>query len=196
MIEILAYALGVMYTPGPVNLMSFNAGLNGQARWRFCCGVACAMLALFLLFGFGGAWLITPQWQRWIGILGALYIAYLAIKIARSVQPGGEHSESTPAAMHFHSGLLMQLLNPKSFVAILPIVTVLFPAANVTGAAIPVWSMILASLAFGAPTLYMALGMHLGRRIRPDHVRRLNLTMALLLLYVAADMGYNQTFAE
>lgn len=57
MLEIVAYALGVMYTPGPVNLLGLNAGLNGQARTSlgFFVGVGAAMLTLFLIFGWVGA---------------------------------------------------------------------------------------------------------------------------------------------
>ncbi len=30
MVEIVLYAFGIMYTPGPVNLLSLNAGINNQ----------------------------------------------------------------------------------------------------------------------------------------------------------------------
>ena len=51
MLAIIAYAVGIMYSPGPVNLMGLNTGVNGQAkrRWGFCLGVGTAMLLLFLL---------------------------------------------------------------------------------------------------------------------------------------------------
>ncbi|MCV6591001.1 MAG: hypothetical protein OIF57_18565 [Marinobacterium sp.] len=64
MVEILLYAFGIMYTPGPVNLLSLNGGINGHAvqGWRFCIGVGCAMWLLFLLFGYTGAWLVSPAW--------------------------------------------------------------------------------------------------------------------------------------
>ena len=32
MLAIIAYALGVMYTPGPVNLLGLNVGINGQGK--------------------------------------------------------------------------------------------------------------------------------------------------------------------
>jgi len=62
MVEIFAYAFGIMYTPGPVNLLSLNAGLNDEvsSALRFCVGVGLAMLLLFLLFGYTGAWLAVP----------------------------------------------------------------------------------------------------------------------------------------
>lgn len=31
MLAIVAYALGIMYTPGPVNLLGLNVGINGPS---------------------------------------------------------------------------------------------------------------------------------------------------------------------
>ena len=200
MVEILLYAFGVMYTPGPANLLSLNAGINGEisTTLRFCMGVACAMLILFLLFGYTGAWLITPDSQLVIGLLGSGYIAYLAYKIARSsqhisdeisadkVQPGTRRAG-------FRSGLMLQLLNPKAFIAILPIVTIQFPAAHISGIAIFFWSLLLAGLAFGAPGSYLFMGVRLSKLIsQPRYFRWLNNAMALLLLYVAIELALTQ----
>jgi len=86
MLAIVAYALGVMYTPGPVNLLGLNAGLQGQARASlgFYLGVGLAMLILFLLFGWAGAAWVQDDMLAMVGALGCGYILYLAIKIARS----------------------------------------------------------------------------------------------------------------
>lgn len=195
MVEILAYALGIMYSPGPVNLLSLNAGLNGHTHLRFGVGVACAMLSLFLLFGFTGAWLVTPRYQLLISLAGSVYIAYLAYKIAHASIDISARPPSENNTLNFGSGLLMQLLNPKSFIAILPIATVQFPAAKITGVAILFWSVLLATLAFGAPTAYMLMGKHLSRHIKHSgYFRMLNLGMALLLLYVAGDIAYRHVY--
>lgn len=201
MVEILVYAFGVMYTPGPVNLLSLNAGLNGHVRssLRFCAGVACAMLLLFLLFGYTGAWLVDSRYQLIISATGSLYIAYLAYKIFRlSVEATalGDHS-SDDDRPNFQSGIIMQLLNPKSFIAILPIVTVQFPAAQISGSDIFIWSLLLAALAFGAPGSYLWMGARLGKLIhQPSYFRWLNIAMASLLLYVSADIAYHHVYLK
>ncbi|WP_340162900.1 hypothetical protein [Billgrantia tianxiuensis] len=71
--EIVAYALGVMYTPGPVNLLGLNAGLNGQAKTSlgFFAGVGLAMLTLFLLFGWAGAAWVRGDMLAVVGQWGA-----------------------------------------------------------------------------------------------------------------------------
>ena len=204
MVEILVYAFGIMYTPGPVNLVSMNAGLNGHVRstLHFCLGVACAMFLLFILFGYTGAWLVKPNYQLWISSAGSLYIAYLAFKIAWSslssvAIDNAERQDPDAGRLNFKSGLIMQLLNPKSFVAILPIASVQFPAAQITGAGILVWSLLLSGLALGAPGTYLLMGARLGKLItQPSYFRVLNLSMSVLLLYVAGDILYSHVYLK
>jgi len=197
MVEILAYAFGIMYTPGPVNLLSLNEGLNGRSRASlgFCIGVGLAMLGLFLLFGYTGAWLVNSTYQLLISALGCSYIFYLGWKIARaSVQLDDQGSEDKQA-LTFRHGLLMQLLNPKAPVAILPIVTVQFPAAGISGTSIALWSILLSFMAFGAPGSYLLMGSRLGQLIRkPAYFHVFNSAMALLLFYVAAQISYQQVY--
>lgn len=197
MVEIILYAFGIMYTPGPVNLLSLNAGINNHMAKpvAFCLGVGAAMLVLFLLFGYTGSWLISPAWQLPASLLGCFYISYLAWKIGHSSPKGNSLSEAKTkvTSFGFKSGFLMQLLNPKAPVAILPIVTVQFPAAQISGLAITYWSVILAAMAFGAPGSYLLMGKRMRRYVSDyRYLRALNLGMALLLLYVAFEIAWAQ----
>lgn len=203
MIEILIYAFGVMYSPGPSNLLSLSGGLNNQlgSTLRFCLGVGCAMLILFLAFGYTGSWLVNPGYQLLISCIGSLYIAYLAYKIALTGFNLSEAASNPPYTsvnqLGFKAGLVMQLLNPKSFVAIFPIVSIQFPAAQIAGSAIFFWAVLLSILALGAPSVYLLMGVCLGKKIRqPHYFRLLNISMALLLLYVAGDIAYNHAFLK
>lgn len=214
MVEILVYAFGIMYTPGPANLLSLNAGFNGEIRntLQFCMGVACAMFLLFLLFGYTGALMVKPSSQLIISLCGSLYIAYLAFKIARESKGMSEElktgqvvtrqeetqkNQAVTKNIGFRSGLMLQLLNPKAFVAILPIVSVQFPAAQISGASILTWSLLLACLAFGAPCSYLLMGSRLRKLIiQPRYVRLLNIAMAPLLLYVAVEIAYSQVYLK
>ena len=192
--EIFAYAFGIMYTPGPVNLISLNAGLQGQAQKSlgFCVGVGLAMLILFMIFGYTGAWLVSPEWQRPIALLGAFYILYLVWKIISGTLRQSHTPTGNPEEKHrlaFRNGLIMQLLNPKAPVAILPIATVQFPAAQIDGAAIALWSFLLACMAFGAPGSYLLIGAKLGKLVQnPIYFKVINLALAALLLWVAVDI--------
>lgn len=197
MIETFAYAFGVMYTPGPVNLLSLNSGLQGRLRQSlgFFTGVACAMLLLLLVFGLLGSQLVQGPLLSVVGALGCLYILYLALALVRAKPSLNAPDAGNGVTLDFRSGLVMQLLNPKGLVATLPIATIQFPAAGLEGLAILPWVAALTVLAFGAPSVYALLGDAVGRRIaNPRYLVWFNRLMASLLLYVAVTIGYQHVY--
>ena len=158
MLGIVAYALGAMYTPGPVNLLGLNVGINGQAQKSlgFCLGVGTAMLIYLLLLGWAGAAWIDDEALIIVSALGCSYIVYLAIKIARSSADLSSNLNSqlnnhdhSPHLLRFRHGLVMQLLNPKAIIATLPIATLQFPAAGIEGLSLVIWAFGLAMSMFG-----------------------------------------------
>ena len=191
MADIFAYAIGIMYTPGPINLLGLSSGLNKQTRSHlgFFIGVGSAMFILFILLSYLGLQVINPQFLPYVSLIGCGYILYIAWKVAKAkVQV---NDTSADASLSFFDGLFMQLLNPKALVATLPIATIQFPSADITGAAIVFWSLILAILAFGAPTSYSLAGLMLGKQVsRPGVFNVFNKLMAVLLVYVALMIAY------
>ena len=191
MADIFAYAIGIMYTPGPINLLGLSSGLNKQTRSHlgFFIGVGSAMFILFILLSYLGLQVINPQFLPYVSLIGCGYILYIAWKVAKAkVQV---NDASADASLSFFDGLFMQLLNPKALVATLPIATIQFPSADITGAAIVFWSFILAILAFGAPTSYSLAGLVLGKQVsRPGVFYVFNKLMAILLVYVALMIAY------
>lgn len=191
MADIFAYAIGIMYTPGPINLLGLSSGLNKQTRSHvgFFIGVGSAMFILFVLLGYLGLQVINPQFLPYVSLIGCGYILYIAWKVAKAKVQVSD--TSADASLSFFDGLFMQLLNPKALVATLPIATIQFPSADITGAAIVFWSFILAILAFGAPTSYSLAGLVLGKQVsRPSVFNVFNKLMAVLLVYVALMIAY------
>jgi len=193
MLNIIVFSIGVMYTPGPVNLLSFNNGLRNRltALIPFSLGVSTALCVWFMLVGYAGSTLADQGMQPYLGVLGCGFILYLAWKVfTSSVNLEGLPVPST--SLTYRDGLLMQLLNPKSFMVVLPVATVQFPAAGITDVQIAVWSAVLSLLGFGAPMVYAMAGMAVGRRVtKPAVLRGFNLFMGLLLLFVAFDIAYH-----
>ncbi|MGP0147845.1 LysE family translocator [Pseudomonas oryzihabitans] len=182
--EIVLYAFSVIYSPGPVNALGLNAGLRGQARRAlgFYAGVGCAMLVLFLALGYAGAVVVSGALLPWLALLGGGYCLYLGYRIARAAPPTAE-GEGAATRLTFASGLLIQGLNPKAWLAVLPIATVMFPAAQVTGGKIALWSLPLALSACGAPASYALLGAVLGRYlVRGRGFRAVNRLLGLSLV--------------
>lgn len=182
--EIVLYAFSVIYSPGPVNALGLNAGLRGQARRAlgFYAGVGCAMLVLFLALGYAGAVVVSGALLPWLALLGGGYCLYLGYRIARAAPPTAA-GEGAATRLTFASGLLIQGLNPKAWLAVLPIATVMFPAAQVTGGKIALWSLPLALSACGAPASYALLGALLGRYlVRGRGFRAVNRLLGLSLV--------------
>ena len=187
MLDILIYAFGVMYSPGPANMLALFAGVNGQG-WRaflYCVGVGLAMLILFLLIGYLGGEIIPQEYQSLIAVLGGIYIAYLGGKILQaSFQQSALKAKDT--VVSFKTGLILQLCNPKALVAIVPIVTVQFPREHIAGGQIALWSLGLSVMACGAPSVYLIAGSCLKKAaMNPKIMVWVNRIMALLLFYVA-----------
>ncbi len=196
MLAIVAYALGVMYTPGPVNLLGLNVGISGQAKksFGFCLGVGSAMLVYLLVLGWAGAAWIGGQARVALSALGSSYILYLAFTIARA-SATLETKAQAPRLLSFRDGLVMQLLNPKAMVATLPIATLQFPAAGIQGVSLLVWALALSLMAAGAPGSYVLMGSLVGQRIQnPRIVKGFNGVMAGLLAAVALSIGFEHVW--
>ena len=165
--DIFLYAFSVMYSPGPVNLMGLNAGLTGKLRRSsgFYIGVGCAMLLMFVVFGYTGEAIISQAALPYISLMGGVYTLYLAYQVFTARTEVDEASSSPAKTLTFWNGLVIQLLNPKGIVAVLPITSVMLPAAHITGASIFGVSALLGLGAVGAPWVYALLGALLGRRI-------------------------------
>lgn len=193
--EIFIYAFSVMYSPGPVNVMGLNAGLTGQFRrtFSFFMGVGGAMFVLFLVFGYTGEAIISRQWLPYVSGIGGLYTCYLAYKVytakVRLADASGAPQATPARPLTFWNGFLIQALNPKGMMVVLPITGVMFPAAHITGAGIAAVSALIALGAAGAPSVYSLLGALLGRRISNDaYFNLFNRLMGIALAVCAVFM--------
>ncbi|MDW6093434.1 LysE family translocator [Vibrio rhizosphaerae] len=194
MLEIWTYALGIMYSPGPVNLLSLNGGMQGQTRHHigFFFGVACAMFILFISLSYLGHSLVNDDLLPYIALCGCSYILYLAWQLMRSSVTLKQRASFT---LSFKNGLMMQLFNPKGLIATLPIATIQFPAQNMTEGQIMIWSGALALFAGCAPGSYSVLGGIVGKHLlNAIWLLRVQRLLALLLVYTAFSIGYEHIY--
>ncbi|WP_336166422.1 LysE family translocator [Acinetobacter sp. 161(2023)] len=191
--EIFFYTLSVMYSPGPVNFMGLNAGLTGQFKRTiyFFMGVGCAMLMLFMIFGYIGAATIPQKALHYIALLGACYTFYLAFQMLKAdIEINYETAEVQ--ALSFWNGFGIQALNPKGILVILPVTTIMYPTAHITGIQIFLVSLLISIGAAGAPCLYSWAGAVLGKKIKNKiWFNRLNKTMAMMLIISGIFMLYD-----
>ncbi|PKF79835.1 transporter [Vibrio sp. vnigr-6D03] len=197
MLEIFAYAIGVMYTPGPVNLLGLNGGLQSNTKryLGFFAGVGTAMFILFVSISWAGKTLIPTQWLPYVALIGCSYILYIAWKLHTSDVSSLNVGDKPLKILSFKDGVLIQLLNPKAPAVVLPVAAVQFPASGIVGMEAVLWSGILAVLAFGAPTSYSILGEVLGHKLKnPKVFSAFNRILAWLLVAVAFSLGFETIY--
>lgn len=123
----LVYCLIMAITPGPNNLMSLYLGARGGIRYfiRFFCGSMTGLFVKCALCGLLNVVLAEkiPALVPYLKWLGALYMLYLAFGMVRSGIKN-EQGESKSGEGTFRSGILLQVLNVKSWVAALSIFSV------------------------------------------------------------------------
>ncbi|MGE0003454.1 MAG: LysE family transporter [Candidatus Izemoplasmatales bacterium] len=114
-IAFLSYALVTAYTPGPNNIISLNTttkyGLKKSAPLRVGIGVGFILIMIItngLTFFLGAS---EPSIIHYLKYIGAVYILYLAIKVALS-KPIQEEGKTTRIP-EFWTGFFLQFMNVK-----------------------------------------------------------------------------------
>lgn len=196
--EIFLYAFSMMYSPGPVNLMGLNSGLTGQFRKTigFFFGVGSAIFMMFIVFGYTGEALISKAVLPYLALIGGLYTSYLAYSVFTSrvtlSKQSGTQEKATKKRLTFWNGFIIQAFNPKCMMLVLPVTTVMFPAAHLTGISIAAVSALVAIGRVGAPGVYSLLGSVLGRRITKEfYFNIFNRLMGIVLAVCASLMLYD-----
>jgi threonine/homoserine/homoserine lactone efflux protein len=172
-------------TPGPNNLMLAASGMNYGIRRTIphMCGVAFGFFFLMLLctFGVGAAYHAVPQLRIVMNVLAALYLAYLAWRIAMAGQVSiDEKSGARP--MTFLEASLFQFVNPKAWVMALAATSGLMPDVSIFAQV-----MILVAMAFLINFPCIGIWTFFGRAMaaifKSDRARKIiNIVLALALV--------------
>ncbi|MEI9407674.1 LysE family translocator [Mesorhizobium salmacidum] len=118
-LALLVYAFVTSITPGPNNLMLLASGVNfGLVRSvPHMLGISIGFLVLLLAVGLGLGAVLTafPALHTGLKIAGAVYLLYLAWKIAMSRSLSGK-GETDARPMRFIDAAAFQWVNPKAWV--------------------------------------------------------------------------------
>jgi threonine/homoserine/homoserine lactone efflux protein len=174
-----------LFTPGPNNLMLMASGLNFGFRrgGPHLLGVVLgfALMVLVVGLGLGAVFEAWPPLYVALKYAGAVYMVYLAWKIAVS-RPPAPGAEPAGKPIGFIEAAAFQWVNPKAWVMAVGAVSTYAAVA-----AFPFNVVVIASLygllgfASGATWLYFGTALqHLLKE--PRAVRAFNIVMALLLV--------------
>ena len=184
-----AFTMAGSMTPGPNNVMLAASGANFGFRrslGHMSGGVFGATSLLFLIaIGLGAVFQVLPGLQIGIKIAGALFLLYLAWRIATSVPKESAEQEGRP--LSFLEAFGFQFANPKAWTVTGAAASTFMPAdiGMLFGAG--VLAATFAVVAVPAVTVWTAFGVGIGRLLRTPRAHRIfNGAMALLLVATVA----------
>lgn len=153
---LLLFLFPLAYSPGPGNLffaaLGARYGLRASLPASLGYHVATWAVTVAIGFGFLAGAARVPAALAWIQPLGAVYILWLAWRLARadgdgpkSGEAGDIGSDGAAPVVGVAAGAVLLLLNPKAYVIIALLFTQFLGAGAGAGAGWP-WVMVLASV--------------------------------------------------
>ena len=181
-----AFALAVSATPGPNNAMLTASG----ASWGFrrsvphMLGITVGFPVMLLAVALGAGEVLRRQpWLeqalRWIG---AAYLLWLAVRIARA-KPAADGAAASGRPLGFLRAAAFQWVNPKAWaIAVSTAVTYSIPGASPLAQAVAV-AVVFALISVATTALWTGVGVGAARVLRTRRaLRGFNVAMAALLV--------------
>ncbi|MUI52967.1 LysE family translocator [Aliivibrio fischeri] len=183
LLALITFAFVGAFTPGPNNIMLMASGANvGFVRTiPHMLGVIFGFAFMLVLVGFGLIQIFHtyPQLEKGLQILSAVYLLYLAYKIARSEPVDSRVGDYKP--MSFLAAASFQWVNPKGWSMALSVMSIYATTSDM-------FSVLLIALVFiciNVPTVsfWTVAGKELQKRLKtPKHLKLFNYSMAGLLV--------------
>lgn len=199
MIELFLYVFSIMYTPGPVTTIAFNAGLDKKQPLKlgFAAGVAVAMYILLLACGYSGQAIFKNDWLPFISLVGGIYIIYLAIKVITSARSGPSDEKTNNTSTSFSAGFIIHIVNPKAWLAALPLVVLYYPTNHIHGWGLFFMSALISIVCGGSSIAYNLAGRYFAKIFKGGNsIIAINYIMGLILIYSGTMILYEHFYID
>jgi threonine/homoserine/homoserine lactone efflux protein len=179
------------YTPGPNNTLLMASGMNHGFRrtWPMICGVGLGFPLMIGLIGLGLGRIFeaAPQLYSVLKYAGALYMLYLAWKIATS-KPAEDDQSKASKPLGFVQMCLFQWVNPKGWIMAITALSSYTVASNYSiGVGIVVATFVF--MGFSSAMLWVGFGAALKSMMNdPRYFRIVNWGLAALLVLSLVPM--------
>ncbi|WP_371132022.1 LysE family translocator [Pseudomonas yamanorum] len=176
------FSAAASITPGPNNIMLMASGANfGFLRSApHLCGVSAGVFTITSLIGLGlmPVFDALPVLQTVLRVVAAIYLLWLACKIAFAVPPEATAKAASP--LTFFQSAAFQGVNPKIWATGSSVVTLFAGDRLFT-------SILLVAIAFAliglvSNAIWAGMGTALRNRLSGPRLRAFNIAMALLLV--------------
>ena len=179
------FGFAMAFTPGPNNIMLAASGVNFgfTPTIPHMLGVAIGfdVLLIACAAGLGLIFAAVPQLHLVLKVGGALYMLWLAFKVA-TAHVTADESRGPAQPFTFMQAAAFQWINPKAVIASLSAIS-FYVRPGEFGRDFPVMLAILTLCTVGSVTTWTGFGVALGRLLRnPLYARVFNVSMALLLV--------------
>jgi threonine/homoserine/homoserine lactone efflux protein len=185
---LLLAAFALMGSPGPatISLTAAGSAFGVSRSIGYLIGIIAGTIVVLLMIaaGLGSVVLAVPGVLPVVTALAALYILYLAYKIATApVQPEAETERKAPSVA---GGLLLAATNPKAFAAIGAVYAsvALVPESPARDAAAKVVALTVVIVIVNTAWLFIGASVP-GLLRRPRIARAVNVSLAILLVLSA-----------
>ncbi len=189
------FSLSMSISPGPVNMAIASSGATHGVRRTlpFVSGATLGFTVLLLAIGLALRWVAQAMalLMPFLGVAGALFIAWVGWKIARSDAGLAAQEGAVPS---FLQGWLLQWLNPKAWIACAS------GAALFSDPAAPARFVLFAAIYFVVCYLSLGAWALLGHQVsflltNPRRICLFNLSMGAMLIGCALYLGLPQLAA-
>jgi threonine/homoserine/homoserine lactone efflux protein len=182
---LVGFAFVSSITPGPNNMMLMASGANFGMRRTVphALGVAIGFTLMIVLVGIGlvGLFEAWPPLFTILKVVSAVYLLWLAWKIATAPTPDASKTTDRARPMTFLQAALFQWVNPKAWTMALTAITVY--AATRSLPAVLLVAAVFGVINLPVVSIWAAMGQYLGRWMENDRQRRtFNWGMAGLLV--------------
>ncbi len=115
-IAFISYVFVVTFSPGPNTIMAMTNGnkFGFRKTLNFLLGIVSGFFIILLLSNYFNLVLfaLLPKTKFIMGIIGAIYMTYLAVIIIKSRETG--RKDDTATLNSYYTGILLQFINPKA----------------------------------------------------------------------------------
>lgn len=186
LLPLMTYSFVMSSTPGPNNLMLTASGANFGYRRTVphILGIAAGHGPQIFVtcLGLGALFQAYPLLHQLLRIVGAIYLVYLAWRLAGSAIGQGEMQRP----LSFWEALAFQAVNPKSWVKAITVATVFMPPGMAVLPAALLVSVIAIGIGVPCVSMWALFGVAIRRLLTdPRRQRAFNAIMAASLVVLA-----------
>ncbi|MBU8539946.1 LysE family translocator [Falsiroseomonas tokyonensis] len=186
-LPLFGFAIASSVTPGPnVLMVAASAAAHGLRRvWPHMLGITFGFGGMILVVGLGlaGPLLASRVLHEVLRWAGALWLLWLAWKIATAPPPQAVGQGAAKPPLGFVGGALFQWVNPKAWMIAAAVVPAFTRPGEPMLPQVVAISLVFLSITLPCLLVWAGIGVGTGRLLRkPAHLRAFNIAMALLLV--------------